>query len=137
MRSGVPSPRRWSGRPEFEEAERARDAEALLAFLAPDFYMYQDGLRFDRDAIEAQVRGTMPTLQRFETEFSDIEVRVLGRNSAVVSLTFRDRVTDASGATTRQRGVTTFVWERRGEVWLITYADADHFPDTVPQDTVP
>jgi hypothetical protein len=70
-------------------------------------------------------------LQRFETTWSDVEVTVLARDQALVSLVFRDRVTDGDGVTTRLRGPTTFVWSLRDGDWLIIYADADHYPDSL------
>ena len=113
----------------FQEAERQRDPDAIVAFLAPDFYMYMDGVRADYDTVAAQIRSTMPSLQGFETTWSDVEVRVLGRDHALVSLVFRDEVTDGTGLTTNLRGPTTFVWRLEGGDWRILYADADHYPD--------
>jgi ketosteroid isomerase-like protein len=113
----------------FQEAERRRDPDAILAFLAPDFYMYVDGARADYDTVAAQIRSTMPSLQRFETTWSDVEVRALGRDHALVSLVFRDEVTDETGLTTNLRGPTTFVWRLECGDWRILYADADHYPD--------
>ena len=113
----------------FADAERRRDVEAILAFIAPDFYMYADGDRVDYETVAGQIRSTMPALQRFETTWSDVEVTVLARDQALVSLVFRDAVTGGDGVTTRLRGPTTFVWSRRDGDWRIIYADADHYPD--------
>ena len=115
----------------FADAERRRDVEAILALIAPDFYMYADGARVDYESVAAQIRSTMPALQRFETTWSDVEVTVLARDQAFVSLVFRDVVTDGDGVTTRLRGPTTFVWSLRDGSWRIIYADADHYPDAL------
>lgn len=117
----------------FEAAERARDAEGVIAHLAPDFYMYGDGVRSGYDSVAASIRGTMESFQDFEPGFHDVEVIVLGRDAAVVSMTFRDSITTASGETLQFRGPTTLVWERRGADWLIVYADADHYAVPAPQ----
>lgn len=116
----------------FESAERALDAERVIAHLAPDFYMYTDGVRSDYDSVVASIRRTLGTFQHFEPGFADVEVIVLGRDGAVVSFTFRDSITAASGETLQFRGPTTLVWQRRGNDWLITYADADHYLDSLP-----
>ncbi len=116
----------------FEAAERTRDPERVIAHLAPDFYMYMDGVRADYSSTTAQIRGTLGTFQYLEPGFADIEVTVLGRDGAMASLTFQDSMVDASGATLQFRGATTLVWERRGTDWLITYADADHYPAAIP-----
>ena len=113
----------------FADSERRLDAESAVSFLGPEFYMYADGTRIDGETVEAQIRATLPTLQRFDTTWSDIEVTVLGPELALVSLIFRDAITDAEGSTTRQKGPTTFVWRRLEGEWRILYVDADHYPD--------
>ncbi len=112
----------------FQDAERARDAEHTIAHLAPDFSMYNDGVRTSYDAVVESIRATMGTFQHFEPQWSDLVVRVLGPNAAVVSFTFRDSIVTESGDILRFTGPTTLVWERRGTHWLIVFADADHYP---------
>jgi ketosteroid isomerase-like protein len=116
----------------FQEAERSLDVERVIDHMAPDFYMYNDGVRVDYSSTTAQMRQFMTTLQHFEPGFANIEIKVLGRDGAVVSFTFRDSVVDGSGATMQFRGPTTMVWERRGLDWLITYVDADHYVEQLP-----
>ena len=112
----------------FEAAQRAQDAEAIIAHLAPDFYMYVDGVRAGYDSTVAGIRRTMPTMRYFEPSFEDVEVIVLGRDAASVSLTFHDLIVTEAGDTLRDRGPTTLVWVRMGADWRIRYADADHYP---------
>ncbi len=112
----------------FEEAERSQDAEQVVAHLAPDFYMYANGERLGYDSVVAGIRRTLGSFEHWEPGFANIEVRVLGPDAALVSMTFRDSITTASGETVRARGPTTLLWQRRGRRWLITYADADHYP---------
>lgn len=114
---------------DFADSERRRDVDAILGFLAPDFYMYADGTRVDYETAAEQIRTTMPSLQRLETTWSDVEVTVLGQKHALVTLVFRDVMTDKKGATTRLRGPTTFVWRLDEGAWRIIYADAVHYPD--------
>lgn len=111
----------------FEEAERARDAERVVAHLAPEFYMYNDGVRADYASAVASIRRSLGSFRHFEPGFENLEVRVLGSHGAVVSFTFQDSIIDNTGQLLRFRGPTTLVWERRGSDWLITYADADHY----------
>ena len=116
----------------FEDAERALDAERVVAHIAPDFYMYNDGVRVGFEPTVQMIRQNFATLQHMEPGFADIEIKVLGRDAALATFTFRDSLVDATGATFSFRGPTTLVWERRGTDWLITYADADHYPVAVP-----
>ncbi len=112
----------------FQAAERARDPERTIAHLAPDFSMYNDGVRTSYDAVVESISATMGTFQHFEPRWSDLIVRVLGPNAAVVSFTFRDSIVTESGDILRFTGPTTLVWERRGTDWLIVFADADPYP---------
>jgi hypothetical protein len=85
----------------FESAERALDAERVIAHLAPEFYMYNDGVRSEYDSVAASIRRTLGTFQHFEPGFTAVEVIVLGRDGAVVSFTFRDsRSCGSAGART-------------------------------------
>jgi len=112
----------------FEAAERALDVEAILGFIAPGFYMYQDGRRVGHDEVLEQIRSSLPSLRSFDARWEDVEVLVLGPDTALVSLVFRDEIVDAEGTTSRAWGPTTFLWRRLGDAWRVAYADADHYP---------
>ena len=113
----------------FEAAERTLDPAAVLAFIDPEFRMFQDGERVDYAATVAQMEATLPTLRLFEPRFEDIEIIVIGPDAALSSMTFHDVITDAQGVTTRMRGPSTMLWRRRGGEWRIVFADSDHYPD--------
>lgn len=111
----------------FADAERARDAEAVAAFLDPSFYMYGDGVRADYEDVVEQIRTSLPTLQTFDTTWSDVEVTVLSGDLALVSMTFRDDVVDAAGTAIHQWGANTFIWKQISGAWKLIYVDADHY----------
>ena len=112
----------------FQAAERARDPERIIAHLAPDFSMYNDGVRSSYDPVVESIRTSMPTFRHFEPQWTDLVVRVLSPDAAIISFTFRDSIVTESGDMLRFTGPTTLVWERRGTDWLIVFADADHYP---------
>ena len=116
----------------FLAAQRERDAEEVVRLLAPDFYMYVDCGRQGYDSVAAQIRGTMPALQRMEPTWDKVEVSALGPNHALVTFTFRDLIVDGSGNRIRLRGPTTLVWRLDETGWKMIYADADHYPDSLP-----
>jgi ketosteroid isomerase-like protein len=116
----------------FADAERARDADAVAAFLDPSFYMYGDGVRADYDDVVDQIRTSLPTLQTFDTTWSDVEVTVLSEDLALVSMTFRDDVVDAAGTAVHQWGANTFLWKRMAGAWKLIYVDADHYAAPPP-----
>ena len=115
----------------FEQAERARDAEALIAHFAPtpDFHIYSDGNRLSYDAMAAYIRETFPTLRSIEGGFVDLNIMVFAPDAALATGTFREATTDASGDTTRVRGAASWLWRQINGRWLIVYGQADHYPD--------
>jgi uncharacterized protein (TIGR02246 family) len=115
----------------FEAAERALNGEALIGHFAesPDFYLYNDGERLDRDAMAAGVRAAFPGLRSIEGGFSDLKVVVLAPDAALATTVFRETITDRAGSTTRQRGAATWLWKHDGGEWRIAYGHVDHYPD--------
>jgi ketosteroid isomerase-like protein len=110
----------------FLAAQRDRDAGHAVAHLAPDFSMFNDGIRLSYDAVASSIHQTMGSFRHFESAWTDMSVRVLGRDAAVVSFTFRDSIVTTDDEILRFTGPTTLVWERRGSDWLIVYAHVDH-----------
>jgi ketosteroid isomerase-like protein len=116
----------------FEQAERARDAETLIAHFAaiPAFHMYSDGTRLSFDQMTGYVRETFPKLRSLEGGFIDLNVIALAPDAALAAGTFRESTTDVSGNTTRVHGAATWLWRKINGRWLIVYGQADHYPDT-------
>jgi len=116
----------------FEAAERALDGEALIGHFAesPDFYLYNDGERLDRDAMAAGVRAAFPGLRSIEGGFSELQVVVLAPDAALATAVFRELITDRAGNTARQRGAATWLWKHEGGEWRIAYGHVDHYPDS-------
>jgi ketosteroid isomerase-like protein len=115
----------------FEQAERGRDAEALIAHFAsvPEFHIYSDGNRLSYDEMVTYIRETFPTLLSIDGGFVDVKVWVLAPDAALVTGTFREATTDASGSTTRVRGSASWLWRQIAGRWLVVYGQADHYPD--------
>ena len=112
----------------FHRADTARDAEAVIALLWPDFTILVDGARQDYEQVAAASREFMGSLEFFHTEWTDLQILPLGPDAAVSSFRFRDSIMTSAGTLIRSRGPTTFVWERRNGEWRIRFADADHYP---------
>ncbi len=110
----------------FESAQRTLDPDAVIAFLAPEFSMLQDGVRVDRDSTVEQIRSSLPTLRAFEPRFDDVQVVVLAPDAALTSMTFRDQATAADGTITRTSGPSTLLWRLHEGRWRIAFADSDH-----------
>lgn len=112
----------------FRAAQEALDGEAAAAFLAPEFYMYVDGVRLSYDEVAAGIRSTMASLRSLESDWTALEIRALGPDAGFATFRFRDTTVDAYGEMSVAAGPTTLVWARRDGAWRIVYADADHYP---------
>jgi ketosteroid isomerase-like protein len=116
----------------FERAERERDAERLLSHFAdvPGFRVFNDGQALQYPQLAAAVRSTFPTLRSLEGGFADLEIRVLGPEYALATATFRETVTDSTGAAQKSRGAVSWLWRHVGSEWRIVYGQVDHRPDS-------
>jgi len=112
----------------FHAADTARNAEAVIMLLWPEFEMLVDGNRVSYDDAAAGSREFMPSLEIFATDWSDLRITPLGPDHAVASFRFRDSIVTKTGNLIQAQGPTTFVWERRHGEWRILFADADHYP---------
>jgi ketosteroid isomerase-like protein len=113
----------------FEAAERARDAEALVAHYAsvPEFYFYHDGRRASYDVMVAGVRKALPAVQSLNVTYTDVEVFALGAEHALASATFqREIVMGGTGPTVRQQGAVSWLWRKVGAQWLIVQGHISH-----------
>jgi ketosteroid isomerase-like protein len=112
----------------FHAADTARDAEAVIRLLWPDFTILVDGARQDYRQVASGSRAFMSSLELFHTSWTDLQIIPLGVDAAIASFQFRDSIITHAGDLIRSRGPTTFLWERRTGEWRLRFADADHYP---------
>lgn len=112
----------------FHAADTARDAEAVVALLWPDYTMLADGNRLTYAEPAEGSRTFMASLVLFHTEWTDLQVVPLGPDAAVASFAFRDSLITNAGELIRNRGTTTFVYQRRNGQWRVLFADPNHRP---------
>jgi len=113
----------------FEDAERALDAERLIAHFAdvPDFHLHNDGACLSYEAMAAAVRASFPTLRSMEGGFSDIRILVLAADAALASARFQEAITDGTGSVTRQQGIASWLWRKLNGEWRIVYGHVGHY----------
>jgi hypothetical protein len=109
-------------------ADTARDAEAMVGLLWPEYSMLVDGRRLGYAEIVEGTRKFMAGLEVFHTKWMDLDVIPLNESAAVASFQFRDSMITAAGDTLRSRGPTTLIWARRAGEWRLLFGDADHYP---------
>jgi Domain of unknown function (DUF4440) len=111
----------------FHAADTARDAEAVVGLLWPEYSMLVDGTRLGYAEIVEGTRKFMAELEVFHTRWTDLNVIPLHESAAVASFQFRDSIITAAGDTIRSRGPTTLIWARRAGEWRLLFGDADHY----------
>jgi len=111
----------------FHAADTAKDAEAVIGLLWPEYYMFVDGARIGYDEVVRGAREFLPSLELFHTDWTDVRITPLGPDAAVASFQFRDSIITMTGELIQSRGPTTFVWHRRDGEWRLVYGDADHY----------
>lgn len=116
----------------FHAADTARDAEAIVDMLWPEYGMLVDGERLTYGEVVEGSRSFMAEVETFRTHWSDLRVIALAPDAAVASFLFRDSIVMRSGEVVRSRGPTTLLWERRDGVWGMRFGDADHYPIDPP-----
>ena len=112
----------------FHAADTARDAEAVIGLLWPEYDMLVDGVRVGYDEVVEGSRSFMPSLELFHTDWTDLRITPLGADAAVASFQFRDSIVTKTGELIRSQGPTTFVWQRRNGEWRLLHGDSDHYP---------
>jgi ketosteroid isomerase-like protein len=120
-----------AGMRSFEAAERALDAERLIAHFAavPGFRVFSDGEPLDYETMTANVRAGFGSLRSIDGGFHDMRVIALAPDAALATAGFREAVTDATGTVTRVRGAGSWLWQRIAGHWRIVYGHTDHHPD--------
>ena len=112
----------------FHAADTAKDAEAVIRLLWPEYTMFADGSPVAYDDVVAGSREFMAGLDLFHTEWTDLRTTALGPDAVLSSFLFRDSIVTTAGDLIQARGQTTFVWQRRGGEWRILFGHADHYP---------
>jgi ketosteroid isomerase-like protein len=115
----------------FEAAERALDAEALIAHFVPGggFYLHNDGERVSYHSVTGLVRNAFPTLRSIDGGFQAVDILVLAPDAALATATFRETITQNDGEVVRQRGAVSWLWRYLDGEWRLTYGHVDHYPE--------
>ncbi len=112
----------------FHSADTSRSAEGVIDLLWPEFTMMVDGNQMTyEDAVEG-ARGFMPSLEVFHTNWTQLQITLLGADHAISSFNFRDSIVTKTGDLIHSWGPNSFVWEKRNGQWKVLYTDADHYP---------
>jgi hypothetical protein len=110
------------------------DLAKFHAVVAPGFYIYDAGARFDGDAIMSLIKAAHAKGRRYEWNVTEPDVHVIG-DTAWIAYVNKGGVTDASGTVPQQWLESAFL-ERRGGVWKIVFMHSTRVPAVPPATTV-
>jgi hypothetical protein len=110
------------------------DLARFHAVVAPGFYIYDAGARFDGDAIMTLIKAQHAKGRRYEWNVTEPDVHVIG-DTAWIAYVNKGAVTDESG-TRAQSWLESAFLERRGGVWKIVFMHSTRVPAAPPASTV-
>jgi hypothetical protein len=110
------------------------DLSKFHAVVAPGFYLYDAGARFDGDAIMTLMKAQHAKGRRYEWNVTEPDVHVIG-DSAWIAYVNKGSVTDESGSRAQSWLESAFL-ERRGGVWKIVFMHSTRVPAAPPAATV-
>jgi hypothetical protein len=95
------------------------DVAMLNTSIAPDFYIYDGGTRFNGDGIITLIKAQHAAGKRFEWNVTEPDVHISG-NTSWIAYVNKGSVTDASG-TTSQKWLESAFLEQQAGVWKIVF----------------
>ena len=102
------------------------DLAKFHAVVAPGFYLYDAGARFDGDAIMTLIKAEHAKGRQYEWNVTEPDVHIIG-DTAWVAYVNRGRVTDASTALDVRWLESAFL-QRAGGVWKIVFMHSTRVP---------
>ena len=100
-------------------AARTDDVAKFNSVIAPDFYIFDGGARFDGDAIMALIKAQHAGDKRYEWNVTEPDVHISG-NTAWIAYVNQGSISDASG-TMNQKWLESVFLEKREGVWKIVF----------------
>jgi len=113
-------------------AARTDDLAKFDSVIAPDFYIFDGGARFDGDAIMALIKAQHAAGKRYEWNVSEPDVHISG-NTAWIAYVNKGSISDASG-TMPQQWLEIGLPAERGRHLEIVFMHSTRVPSP-PQET--
>ncbi|WP_433969123.1 nuclear transport factor 2 family protein [Tunturiibacter gelidiferens] len=110
------------------------DLAKFHAVVAPGFYIYDAGARFDGEAIMTLIKAEHAKGRKYEWNVTEPDVHVLG-DTAWIAYVNKGGVTDAWG-TVAQGWLESAFLERRGGVWKIVFMHRTRVAAALPASSV-
>jgi ketosteroid isomerase-like protein len=102
------------------------DVAKFDSVIAPDFYIFDGGARFNGDSIMGLIKAQHLAGKRYEWNVTEPDVHISGK-SAWVAYINKGRITDASG-TVNQSWLESAFLQKQGGSWKIVFMHSTRVP---------
>jgi hypothetical protein len=100
-------------------AASTEDIAKLDSVIAPDFYIFTNGTRFDGDALMGAIKALHAAGKRNDEHVTEPDIHISG-NTAWIAYVNKGSLTDASGAVNQNWLESAFL-EKRAGAWKIVF----------------
>jgi hypothetical protein len=107
-------------------AARADDVAKFDSVIAPGFYIFDGGARFNGDTIMAFIKAQHAAGKRYEWNVTEPEVHIHG-NTAWIAYVNKGSISDASG-TVNQNWLESAFLEKQAGIWKIVFMHSTRVP---------
>jgi ketosteroid isomerase-like protein len=109
-------------------AALADDVAKFDSVVAPDFYIFDGGARFNGNAIMSLIKAQHAAGKRFEWNVTEPDVHISG-NTAWIAYANKGSITDASG-TLKQNWLESAFLQKQAGIWKIVFMHSTRVPMT-------
>ena len=113
-------------------AVQTDDVALLNRVVAPDFYIYDGGSRFNGDGILDLIKAQQAAGKRFEWKITEPDVHIRG-NTAWIAYVNKGSITDGSGTTDLKWLESAFL-EKQAGAWKVVFMHSTRVPGAVGAD---
>ncbi|HMF76177.1 MAG TPA: nuclear transport factor 2 family protein [Bryobacteraceae bacterium] len=106
------------------------DVAKFDSVIAPGFYMYDGGARFNGDAIMALIKAQHAAGKRYEWNVTEPDVHISG-NAAWIAYVNKGSITDVSG-TVNQTWLESAFLQKQAGAWKIVFLHSTRVPAAAP-----
>ena len=107
-------------------AARADDVAKFDSVIAPGFYIFDGGARFNGDTIMAFIKAQHAAGKRYQWNVTEPEVHING-NAAWIAYVNKGNISDASG-TVNQNWLESAFLEKQAGIWKIVFMHSTRVP---------
>jgi ketosteroid isomerase-like protein len=112
-------------------AARADDLAKFDSVIAPGFYIFDGGARFNGDSIMALIKAQHAAGKRYEWNVTEPDVHISG-DTAWIAYVNKGSITDASG-TVNQKWLESAFLEKQAGGWKIVFLHSTRVPVAPPE----